>query len=230
MTSAKASARIYFTDFFGVDPEALEAYGAFNVSLVNDLPLFIDPFLLFDSKDEKYQRPHQDIIQYVRFLRDRSVETILPPRMVEEWFHFPEVRQNWLGFSKSGNGGSGLGAKFAHALHKNLHSAFRAFGEETITRGHHLEKLRLLDNGVGRDHLSDFTTNLIKAFLLDYTQTFALEHLKPTQRRRVAVQKVWFDYERQRWRGAHYELPYWNRDFVILTPKDFLTKDEAGCV
>lgn len=227
MSTVKASARIYFTDFFGVDPEALEAYGAFNVSLVNDLPLFIDPFLLFDSEDETYQRLHQDIIRYVRFLRDRSVETILPPRMVEEWFHFPEVRQNWLGFSKSGNGGSGLGAKFAHALHKNLHSAFRTFGEETITRGHHLEKLRLLDNGVGRDHLSDFTTNLIKAFLLDYTQNFALEHLKPTQRRRVAVQKVWFDYERQRWRGASYELPYWNSDFVILTPKDLLTKDEA---
>lgn len=227
MTTAKVSARIYFTDFFGVDPGVLEAYGAFNVSLVNDLPLFIDPFLLFDSEDETYQRLHQDIIRYVRFLRDRSVETILPPRMVEEWFHFPEVRQNWLGFSKSGNGGSGLGAKFAHALHKNLHSAFRTFGEETITRGHHLEKLRLLDNGVGRDHLSDFTTNLIKAFLLEYTQTFALEHLKPTQRRRMAVQKVRFDYDRQRWRGGTYELPWWDGDFVILTPKEILTKDEA---
>lgn len=227
MADTKVSARIYFTDFFGVDPGVLEAYGAFNVSLVNDLPLFIDPFLLFDSEDETYQRLHQDIIRYVRFLRDRSVETILPPRMVEEWFHFPEVRQNWLGFSKSGNGGSGLGGKFAHALHKNLHSAFRTFGEETITRGHHLEKLRLLDNGVGRDHLSDFTTNLIKAFLLEYTQTFALEHLKPAQRRRVAVQKVRFDYERQRWRGETYELPWWDGDFVILTPKEILTKDEA---
>ena len=227
MTTAKASARIYFTDFFGCDPDVLEAYGAFNVSLVNDLPLFIDPFLLFDSEDETYQRLHRDIIRYVRFLRDRSIETALPPRMVKEWFHFPEVRQNWLGFSKSGNGGSGLGAKFAKALHKNLHSAFRTFGDETITRGHHLEKLRLLDDGVGRDHLSDFTTNLVKAFLLEYTQTFCLEHLKPTLRRRVAVRKVCFDYERQRWRGATYELPYWNGDFVILTPKEILTKDEA---
>lgn len=227
MADSEVSARIYFTDFFGVDPDILEAYGAFNVSLINDLPLFIDPFLLFDSEDETYQRLHQDIIRYVRFLRDRSVESILPPRMVKEWFHFPEVRQNWLGFSKSGNGGSGLGAKFAKALHNNLHSAFRTFGDETITRGHHLEKLRLLDNGVGRDHLSDFTTNLIKAFLLEYTQAFAQIHLKSTQRRRVAVRKVRFDYERQRWRHGTYELPYWDGDFVILTPKEILTKDEA---
>lgn len=227
MNITKATARIYFTDFFGVDPGDLEAYGAFNVSLVNDLPLFIDPFLLFDSENEVYQRLHQDIIRYVRFLRDRSIETDLPPRMVTEWFHFPEVRQNWLGFSRAGNGGSGLGAKFAKALHRNLHSAFRCFGEETISRGSHLEKLRLLDNGVGRDHLSDFTTNLIKGFLLEYTQTFSREYLQPTQRRRMAVQKVRFDYERQRWRGESYDLPCWNGDFVILTPKEILTKDEA---
>jgi hypothetical protein len=227
MTIPKATARIYFTDFFGIDPETLEAYGAFNVSLINDLPLFIDPFLLFDSKDDTHQRLHQEIIRYVRFLRDQSIETELPPGMVTEWFHFPEVRQNWLGFSKEGNQGSGLGSKFANTLHKNLHSAFRSFGEETISRGSHLEKLRLLDNGVGRDHLSDFTTNLIKSFLLEYTQTFAREFLQPSQYRRTAVQKVRFDYDRQRWQGGTFDLPFWNNDFVLLTPKDILTKDEA---
>ena len=40
---------IYFSDVFGVAPETLDQYGAFNIALVNDLPLFIDPFLLFDS-------------------------------------------------------------------------------------------------------------------------------------------------------------------------------------
>ena len=48
MTRANSVARvgIYFSDFFQVDKAILDAYGAFNVSLVNDLPLFIDPFLL----------------------------------------------------------------------------------------------------------------------------------------------------------------------------------------
>ncbi len=37
---------IYFSDFFEVDEKIIEDYGALNISLINDLPLFIDPFLL----------------------------------------------------------------------------------------------------------------------------------------------------------------------------------------
>lgn len=40
----------FFSDTFGVDPKTLEAYGAFDISVINDLPLFIDPFLLFRSE------------------------------------------------------------------------------------------------------------------------------------------------------------------------------------
>lgn len=61
---------IYFSDVFGVAPAALEDYGAFDVSLVNDLPLFIDPFLLFNSEKMEYRALHDQIIRYVRFLRD----------------------------------------------------------------------------------------------------------------------------------------------------------------
>lgn len=39
----------YFSDYFGVSPQRLQTYGAFNISLIADLPLFIDPFLLFNS-------------------------------------------------------------------------------------------------------------------------------------------------------------------------------------
>ncbi|WP_269078769.1 hypothetical protein [Endozoicomonas numazuensis] len=41
---------IYFSDYFDVEKEDLEKYGAFNVSLINDLPVFIDPFLLPEFK------------------------------------------------------------------------------------------------------------------------------------------------------------------------------------
>ncbi|MFZ1400574.1 MAG: hypothetical protein WAS33_26975, partial [Candidatus Promineifilaceae bacterium] len=33
---------IYFSDFFQVSPEKISEYGAFNISLINDLPLLID--------------------------------------------------------------------------------------------------------------------------------------------------------------------------------------------
>ena len=36
--------KAYFSDFFGIDPKLIEEYGAFNISLLNDIPLFIDLF------------------------------------------------------------------------------------------------------------------------------------------------------------------------------------------
>jgi hypothetical protein len=108
-SSADISAEIYFTDFFEVAPQVLEEYGAFNISLINDLPLFIDPFLLFNSEEAKYKRLHEQMIDYLRFLRDKSVSGRIEEGLLQSWFTFSEVKQNWLGFSASGNSGSGLG-------------------------------------------------------------------------------------------------------------------------
>src|SRR3984957_9540079 len=105
--------KIYFTDFFRVTEEDLASYGAFNVSLINDLPLFIDPFLLFDSEKKEYKAQHDEIIEYVKFLRDVSVDTGIAQGLLDHWFCFPEVAENWLGFSQTGNHGRGLGKDFA---------------------------------------------------------------------------------------------------------------------
>ena len=104
---------------------------------------------------------------------------------------------------------------------------FSNFGDEQVTRGSHLEKLCLIESGVGRDNISDFTTNLIKHFLLDYTQTFALQHIDPALRGVFTVSEVKFNYGTQTWRSERYELPSLGDDFVLLTPKDILTKDDG---
>jgi hypothetical protein len=41
---------LYFSQYFEVDPAALDEYGAFDISVASDLPLFVDPFLLFASE------------------------------------------------------------------------------------------------------------------------------------------------------------------------------------
>lgn len=163
---------IYFSDYFGIAPEFIEEYGAFDVSLVNDLPLFIDPFLLFNSKDPVYQRLHAEIIDYVRFLKDVTLSGGVSKPLIDHWFRFPEVRQNWLGFSRTSNRGHGLGKDFATALHKSFSTVFRDFGQEELTRASHLEKLCLIRGGVGRDMISDFTANLIKDYLARYSEDF----------------------------------------------------------
>jgi hypothetical protein len=218
---------IYFSDHFCVSEEAIEAHGAFNISLVTDLPLFIDPFLLFNSSKPVYQALHDDIIRYLRFLRTKSDEGSISPALLKAWYHFGEVRQNWLGFCESGNTGRGLGGNFARALDVNLVHVFRDFGNERVTKGSHLEKLCLIRSGVGRDMISDFATNLIKDYLLSYTQAFAEEYIRADLVRSVSVPRARFSYDAERWMPGTYNLPVFENDFVILTPKDILTKDDT---
>ncbi len=223
----KSPARIYFTDFFGVSEDTLAKYGAFNVSCIVDLPLFIDPFLLFTSKKWEYQNLHEEIIKYLRFLRDESLKGGMNDGQLRAWYCFHEVRQNQFGFCLKGNRGSGLGMGFARALHDNLNKIFGDFGKEKVTKGSHLEKLVLIRDGVGRDNISDFTTNLIKGYLLGYTQSFAKGHISPEKLKRVNVAGVRFNYEFGTWESETFELPWLGDDYVLLTPEDILTKDDT---
>lgn len=216
---------VLFSDVFEVSQDALEQAGAFNVSLVGDLPLFIDPFLLFNSTKPEYQTLHAEIIAYLRFLRDKTAQGDIDRGLLEAWFFFREVKQTWLGFSLTGNRGSGLGRGFATALHYGF---ARLFSDDSlqITKGQHLEKLCLIRDRVGRDNISDFTTNLIKGFLLEFTQQIALEHV-PVQRRAVfKVAKSRFNFETESWETCSYTLPNLGGDFVLLVPTDMLTRDE----
>jgi hypothetical protein len=218
---------LYFSDFFEVPASQIKRYGAFNISLVADLPLFIDPFLLFNSRKPEYKALHKGIIDYLLFLRDKSMTPSLDTGLVRALYRFQEVRQNWLGFSVSGNQGSGLGEKFARALHQNLHRIFGQFGDEQWSKGSHLEKLCLIEPGVGRDNISDFTTNLIKEYLLTYTETFTKQNIRKGLCKRFLVGRVQFNYETESWQDRSFVLPCFENDFVILTPKNMLTKEET---
>lgn len=124
---------VYFSDFFDIDPKVIEEYGAVNISLINDIPLFIDPFLLFNSTEPQFEQIHKEMIDYLIFLKEQShVNPQLSRGMMESLFLFPEVKQTWLGFSENGNEGRGLGPKFAKNLHNALSTYFSSFGEETI--------------------------------------------------------------------------------------------------
>lgn len=224
---ADDDSQLYFSDHFGLDPKVVADYGAFDISLTNDLPLFIDPFLLFNSEKPDYQALHRGIIEYLRFLRDKAIEGPLSKGELEAWFTFHEVKQNWFGVTVEGNDGRGLGPDFARHLSRALGTRFRDFGKEKISRASHLEKLCLIKDGVGKDNISDLSTNLLKKFLLRYTEEFAVTFLDENQRKKFIIPKVSFSYETRSWTTRTFELPNVNGEYVILTPIDLLTKDEA---
>jgi hypothetical protein len=126
---------LYFSQHFDVAPDLVEDYGALDISVVSDIPLFVDPFLLFNSEDETYQQLHQEILRYLVFLRDLAQDVGLDDALIDNLYRFKEVKQNWFGYTLFGNDGAGLGKEFAVALHGALGDIFADFGNETITRG-----------------------------------------------------------------------------------------------
>lgn len=222
------SLKIYFSDFFNVDATIIEEYGAVNISLINDMPLFIDPFLLFNSEKAEYQEIHKDIIAYLLFLQEQAEREPNPSEaMLKLWYNFSEVKQTWIGFSLEGNAGRGLGKNFAKSLHEGLKTIFKDFGKETITKSSHLEKLCLISPLVGRDKISDFTTNFAKRYLLEYTSCFAREYLSSDQCRTFSIPRVEFNYATRTWKSGMYYLPCHDNDYVLLTPRDLLTRDDT---
>ncbi len=221
-----ANIAIHFSDFFGLKNDELRKYGAFDVSLTFDVPVFIDPFRLYASDKPEYNQLHDRIIDYLRFLRDRCLRrTTITKGELREYFSFPEVKNTFMGFCKSGNTGSGLGAKFANALRDNLTKIL--FGEEQISEKSHLEKLCIICDGVGRDCISDFTTNLILDYLAQYTERFARQCLQPNQCDTFDIQHAVFDFEKGVWTSRKYYLPLWKQSYVLLVPTDLLTKDDT---
>jgi hypothetical protein len=221
--------KLLFSDYFDLDKRILEEYGALNICLTADLPLFIDPFLLFASNKPEYQKLHTEVVEHLIFLKEHAIDST-DKTVNLSLFRFPEIKQNWLGMSKYGNDGKGLGKKFARSAITAFNGFYRSFGEEVITEDSHIEKLTLVKSGVGKDFISDFTTNLIQEYLLEYTEKFASKYLNKTQIKEFSI-RCRFDKKTKTWQPRKFKLPYLyrekNGDFIILTPMNVLTVDNS---
>lgn len=91
----------------------------------------------------------------------------------------------------------------------------------------------LLYEGSGKDRISDLTVNLIKGYLCEYTEKFAMEYIDSKYLKRVPVEKAYFNYETESFVSKEYTLPYiYNEkgkiEYVLLTPYDILREDEPA--
>lgn len=218
-----------FSDTFNVSPEIIREYGAVDISLICDIPLFIDPLLIFNSEKKEYKKLHEEIIRYFHFLAVKAQRN-LSPQEIKTWFSFNEVKQNWLGYSLEGNGGLALGKDFSEFLARNIRFALNNNG---ISRDSHIEKIMLLYEGSGKDKISDLTVNLIKGYLLNFTETFALKYIDPNLLQVFPVDKAFFNYETESFVSKEYTLPCivdknGKYDYVLLTPYDILREDEPA--
>jgi len=72
-----------------------------------------------------------------------------------------------------------------------------------------------------------WVTPEVKESLLEYTQTFTKTFIRKGLRKRFLIKKVRFNYETETWEARQFLLPKFENDFVILTPKNLLTRDDT---
>ncbi|PKM49722.1 MAG: hypothetical protein CVV02_14710 [Firmicutes bacterium HGW-Firmicutes-7] len=220
---------MFFSEYFGIDQHLLSEYGAVDISLVCDMPLFIDPMLIFNSDKPEHKKLHKEIIRYFHFLATKA-NSSLQENEIRAWFMFSEVKNNWLGYSLSGNGGLALGERYAQFLYNNIGFAIST---NNISQSTHIEKIMLLYSGSGKDKISDLTVNLIKEFLLEYTQTFAINYIDDKLKKRIYVDRAYFNYETESFANKDYVLPFFinvngMEEFILLTPFYFLREGEPS--
>lgn len=129
-----------------------------------DLPLGIDPFLLFKSRDPQFRQLHVSLLKAfnaaILAVRNNDLSR------ARYLFSFPEVSAIGMGYTHKGKRGSGVGSYLANLILQTL------AGSPSLTeRGvRHVEEMQLLSAGIGPDRISDITANVLKRFLIDYTQ------------------------------------------------------------
>lgn len=218
-----------FSKIFNVEKDIVKQYGAVDISLLSDTPLFIDPMLIMYNDDEEIRNQYQNLVKYLLFLKNKAKSDLCNDE-INYYFSFKEIKNNWLGMSLSGNQGLALGIQFASELYKYIQEVCET---HSITNQIHVEKMFLLNKGVGRDKISDWTTNILLEFFVDYTEKFARQYLDETKCSVFSIDKCCFDYDNEIFKPKKAYLPFvinkrGKKEFVLLTPVSILRKDEQA--
>jgi hypothetical protein len=164
-----------------------------------DVPVGIDPFLLFKSRDPDLRGLHEQIMDVFR----SGVDQIKSGREenAREVFQFPEVAEIGLGYTRQGKKGSGVGNFLSELILKTLRDS-----PAMLDRGvRHVEELQLISLGIGPDRVSDIAASLIKRFLIEYTQKQCITWSLPMAHG-VPVQH-YLDHNTQSWADGYFDLP-----------------------
>lgn len=167
--------------------------------LAIDVPLAIDPFLLYKSRDEQLQRLHDHLLAiFNRGIRlYREGERFELDRLID----FPEVNEIGFGYTDQRIQGSGLGWYLNRLLADTL-AASKPLQERGLR---HVEEMQLISLGVGPDRVSDIAANVLKAFLVEYTQQQA--ELWDIPITRDVPLEHYFDFESWNWTDGYFDLP-----------------------
>jgi hypothetical protein len=167
--------------------------------LSEDLPLCLDPFLLWKSDRPEYQEIHEALVGFVEQIRRHA----LAGRTAAARSLLAEIREPdelGLGYAVGTKRVSAIGP----ALSEAIIEGFREVPQLGATGLNHIEILALLIPKVAEDRISDLTASVMKRWLATFTTERCRSFGIPTRRYRL---NGW-DSDRLEWQPFDAELPY----------------------
>ena len=181
--------------------------------LGKDLPLGIDPFLLFKSRDLGFKGLHSKLLDSfnlgVEAVRNQNFEK------ARNLFQFPEVSEIGLGYTQKGKQGAGVGNYLGELIIETLVESPLLLERDV----RHIEEMQLVSVGIGPDRISDIAANIFKEHLISYTQEQCQMWNIPLKSG-VPISHI-FSSTTQEWYDGYFDLPVSAYDSlpILLVPR-----------
>jgi hypothetical protein len=131
--------------------------------LDEDIPLYVDPFLLWKSPSQQDQALHTSLINafnHLNFLLKKGDKG----QAIRDLVLASECAEVGLGYSRKRQGAR-IGEKKAIEI-LSLFETIPEYGEHGFQ---HFEEIQLYIDGISKDRVSDICCSFLKSFLIDFT-------------------------------------------------------------
>jgi hypothetical protein len=130
--------------------------------LDEDIPLFVDPFLLWKSPSIQEQSLHTAVIASFNAIGQRSSTDY--DAVVDLLIRLSECEEVGLGVGKSREG-----RRIGKGVAREIIRLFRDVPDIERNGIGHIELLQMFVEQISKDRISDFTCGFLKSYLIDYT-------------------------------------------------------------
>lgn len=183
--------------------------------LDEDIPLYVDPFLLWKSPSQMDNGIHATITEsfnYIGYLASKGNTTDAIKQLVLA----SECNAVGMGSSKTRKG-----HRIGKATANEILSLFETIPQLKTSGFTHIEEIQLLVDKVAKDRISDLACNFMSSFLIDYTQQNCLESRIPMEK---VANLVVYDIKKHCFREENVELPVNpnTHEPIWLVPKRWL--------
>lgn len=185
-----------------------------DIELDDDLELFIDPYIFTKLRGDFAKKCNNAIINFFSEVMNliRKNDEVNAKRILNG---LKEPSETHLGLSEHSIDGNGVRGKKAIKLYQKLAKSKAAKTGNLKD----LSDCELMIDGIGKDSVSDITTNVIRKYLIEFTQSQCNMYNIPMT---SFKNNIW-DEDLKKWVNIEYKLPSINGKKIILVPKSIVT-------